>query len=249
MPRQTGLRQHAAAPRCDARATDGRWCRSSISRRGRSAGSAPRCQAASPWSGPIRSCRATAGLGDRPRRRRNPWRTRSRAATTAPVTVRDRSPGPILRGQLRRSHSPASRAPADHPVAMGVNRDASLFCRAPGSGRVARHGGVAPAAGLVAPSGALSERRRARCGAVAGAINLAAVAAATDQRPERGSPRTGTAGQTPPSAWIAEHAGGRTPRLPGYWPRMRARHGVGHGVEPNRQVQIGAVLAPQDRQV
>ena len=39
-------------------------------------------------------------------------------------------------------------------------------------------------------------RRRARCGAASGAVNLAAVAAAADQQPERGSRRTETAGLT-----------------------------------------------------
>ena len=44
---------------------------------------------------------------------------------------------------LRRSHSPASQASADHRRAVGVNRDASLFSRAPGSGLVARHAAAA----------------------------------------------------------------------------------------------------------
>jgi len=63
-----------AAPRCGARAAGGRWCPPSISPRGGSAGSAPRCQAVSPWSGPVRSCRRRPRR--RTRRRRNPWRTR-----------------------------------------------------------------------------------------------------------------------------------------------------------------------------
>ena len=67
-----------------------------------------------------------------------------RAATTAPVAVRDRSPGPILRDSCVARDSPASRAPADHPAAVGVNPDASLFCRAPGSDVPARHGARRP---------------------------------------------------------------------------------------------------------
>ncbi len=42
-------------------------------------------------------------------------------------------------GWLRRRRSSASRAPADHPVAARVNRDASLSCRAPDSDACDRH--------------------------------------------------------------------------------------------------------------
>ena len=65
--------------------------------------------------------------------------TADRTSDSAMIGRRGRSTGP-----LRRSRSPASRAPADHPVAAGVNRDASLFCRAPGSGASARHGRAVP---------------------------------------------------------------------------------------------------------
>jgi hypothetical protein len=42
--------------------------------------------------------------------------------------------------QLRRSRSSASRAAANHPPALGVNRDASHYCGAPGSDLAASHG-------------------------------------------------------------------------------------------------------------
>ena len=42
--------------------------------------------------------------------------------------------------RLRRSRSPTSWALADHPAGGGVNRDASLFCCAPGSDAPAQHG-------------------------------------------------------------------------------------------------------------
>jgi len=43
-----------------------------------------------------------------------------------------------------RSPSPASRATEDHPTEVGVNPDASLYCNAPGSGALGRHGQAAP---------------------------------------------------------------------------------------------------------
>jgi hypothetical protein len=45
---------------------------------------------------------------------------------------------------LRRPQSAASRTPEDHPPPAGVNPDASLSCRAPGSDAPARHGQAAP---------------------------------------------------------------------------------------------------------
>ena len=45
---------------------------------------------------------------------------------------------------LRRSQSPASRTPEDHPPPAGVNPDASLSCHAPDSDAPAQHGRAAP---------------------------------------------------------------------------------------------------------
>jgi hypothetical protein len=101
-------------------------------------------------------------------------------------------------GSLRRSHPPASQAPADHPPAAGVNPDASLFYRAPGSGLVERRGGVAPMdhfGSAVRPTGppgaepAARNRRRNRFGRGRSSYR---------SRPACGSPRRGTAAPTPP---------------------------------------------------
>jgi hypothetical protein len=101
-------------------------------------------------------------------------------------------------GSLRRSHPPASQAPADHPPAAGVNPDASLFYRAPGSGLVERRGGVAPMdhfGSAVRPTGppgaepAARNPRRNRLGRGRSSYR---------SRPACGSPRRGTAAPTPP---------------------------------------------------
>jgi len=44
----------------------------------------------------------------------------------------------------RRSPSSASQTTEDHPTEVGVNPDASLYCNAPGSDALARHGQAAP---------------------------------------------------------------------------------------------------------
>jgi hypothetical protein len=98
---------------------------------------------------------------------------------------------------------------------------------------------------LVGLSGAPKRAAPGPLGAVFGTIDLAAVAAAADQRLNPAA-RAEKIRADAASAWDAIKPGGRTPRLPGYWPSMRAQHGVGHGVEPNRQVQISAPCLPFD---
>ena len=81
---------------------------------------------------------------------------------------------------LRRSRSSASRATADHRTAAGVNPDASLYCSAPGSDVLARHGRAALGgwSGNAVRRRPLAAPRSLR--AVAGTIDLAAVATAAD---------------------------------------------------------------------
>jgi hypothetical protein len=65
-------------------------------------------------------------------------------------------------------------------VALGVNPDASLFCRAPGSDLVERRAASPCLTILVALSGALKRAVPGSLGAIRGTINLAAIAAAAD---------------------------------------------------------------------
>ena len=67
-------------------------------------------------------------------------------------------------------------------MAMVVNRDASHFCTGPGNGELLCMGKPSPAAGLVAPARVTPGAPAGTRGAVAGAIDLAAVATTTDQR-------------------------------------------------------------------
>ena len=126
-----------------------------------------------------------------------------------------------------------------------MNPDASPFCPAPGNGPGEPRVAASPQwAILVALAGTPDRVAPSLPRAIPSAIALPAVAAATDHGLACGSPRRRTAAPTPPSAWNANTPGGRAPRLPGYWLCIRARHGVGHGVELNRQVQISAPCLP-----
>ena len=146
--------------------------------------------------------------------------------------------------QLRRSRSSPSRGAANHRLAAGVNRDASLFCSAPDSGLVARHGGGA----LWCCCGSAVRRTSASGDGPAGRSlrhsRFGRGRSSYRSRPACGSPRKGTAALTP-----------HRHEMPGL--RVDLRHdcrdigpacvpgtGVGHGVEPNRQVQISAPCLP-----
>ena len=88
-----------------------------------------------------------------------------------------------------------------------------------------------PTAGLVTPSGSALRAVPGSRGAVSGTVDLAAIAAAADhawaRQPAHRNSRADRA-----SRCADRHAPrGRTPRLPGYCPCMRAQHGVGHGVD------------------
>jgi hypothetical protein len=105
---------------------------------------------------------------------------------------------------LPRSRSPPSRGRANHPLATGVNRDASLFCSAPDSGLgVPRGGGV-----LWGYCGSVV-RRTSASGAGPAGRSLRRSRFGHDHssyrsRPACGSPRRGTAAPTPPRREMAE---------------------------------------------
>jgi hypothetical protein len=127
---------------------------------------------------------------------------------------------------------------------VGVNRDASLFRRAPGSGLVARHAAAAPpgrsgsAVRRIEVTAAGPDRRSLRHSKSGRGRSSCRSPPACD------SLRRGTAAPTPPRHGMAEH-------------QVDLRHGCrdigpacvpstvwGHGVEPNRQVQISASCLP-----
>jgi hypothetical protein len=93
--------------------------------------------------GPVLSNRVAQRLDDEPGDAEIP---RGRDPNIAGHTNDNARPAATI-GQsrlLRRSQSPASRTPEDHPPPTGVNPDASLSCRAPGSDAPAQHGRAAP---------------------------------------------------------------------------------------------------------
>ena len=148
---------------------------------------------------------------------------------------------------LRRSRSPPSRASANHRLATGVNHDASLFCSAPDSGLVARHGGGAlrrycgSAVRRTSASGdgpAGRNLRRNRFGRGRNSYR---------SRPACGSPRRGTAAPTPPRHERAERQVDLRHDCRDIGPACVPGTGVRHGVELKPpSSDLGAVLAPQE---
>ena len=180
---------------------------------------------------PVRSCPT------RPRRRRDDAGTSGGAAagrdgrtsgSAAPAA------GAVGRGKRRRAGSPSRPAAADHPPATGVNPDASLFlvprpvAALTASACFRRHAGLFCVA-LGRRHAALC--RRACRGAAVVAVDLAAVAAAADDHliaAPRAQEQTARRGSVCPSSQTRRR---RTPPSAGYSSCIRARHGVGHGVD------------------
>ena len=159
-------------------------------------------------------------------------------------------------GRRRRAASPSRRPPPNHPSAVPVNRDASLFLAAqrrrrrnfgpasPDTGPSGRHASAAPAGfadsvgPLPAGSGGVPVRRnRHRSRSVPGRSNCT-------RRPRSRTTRTRTNGQTPLRSARHRRRGVDEPR-----PRRDTRpacvlSGTVWGAAPgqNRHVQSGAVL-------
>ena len=105
-----------------------------------------------------------------------------------------------------------------------------------------------PTAGLVTPSGSTQRAVPGSRGAVSGTVDLAAIAAAADQRSGCGSRRTETAGLTEPrDAQTARRHVDERHDCQDIGPAYVPSTVWGTASMRNRQVGLGAVLAPQGR--